>query len=149
MTALDLGCGDNKVSPNFIGVDKRPTSCADVVTDLEDLSHFKDSSVNVVFTRRALQHVDDDVKALKEINRVLAPDGMAVVEVASYWNAKVSILLNRLKIKTHPYRCFHVYTVGSLKSVIKESGLRLVTLASAPTATPLFRNHVAVLVKGP
>lgn len=148
MTALDLGCGDNKIASGFIGVDKRPSSEATVVTDLEDLSQFKDNSVNVVFTRRALQHVENDVQALSEINRVLASDGMAVVEVASFWNATISILLNRLKIKKHPYDSFHIYTTESLKATIKNSGLRLVTLGSAPTMTPLFKNHVAVLVKG-
>jgi ubiquinone/menaquinone biosynthesis C-methylase UbiE len=148
MTALDLGCGNNRISATYIGVDSCPNSDATVITDLEDLSQFNDCSVNVVFTRRALQHVDNDVQALKEINRVLASDGMAVVEVASFWNAIMSVLLNRLRIKKHPYKNFHVYTSESLKTALKKSGLKLVTFASAPTMTPLFRNHVAVLVKG-
>jgi ubiquinone/menaquinone biosynthesis C-methylase UbiE len=114
MTALDLGCGDNKISQDFIGVDKRPSSEATVVADLEDLSQFKDNSINVVFTRRALQHVNNDVRALSEINRVLASDGMAVVEVASYWNATISILLNRLGIKKYPYWLLRAAACGLL-----------------------------------
>lgn len=148
MTALDLGCGNNRISPSYIGVDSCPNADATVFTDLEDLSQFPDCSVNVVFTRRALQHVANDIQALKEINRVLAADGMAVVEVASFWNAIISVILNHLKIKRHPYRSFHIYTTDTLKQAIKKSGLKLVTVASAPTMTPLFKNHLAVLVKG-
>jgi ubiquinone/menaquinone biosynthesis C-methylase UbiE len=148
MTALDLGCGNNRISTTYIGVDSCPNADATILTDLEDLSQFNDGSVNVVFTRRALQHVTNDVQALKEINRVLTSDGMAVVEVASFWNATLSAILNRLKLKKHPYRSFHIYTTNSLKEAIRKSGLRLVTIASAPTMTPLFRNHLAVLVKG-
>jgi ubiquinone/menaquinone biosynthesis C-methylase UbiE len=148
LTALDLGCGNNRISATYIGVDVSPHSDATVITDLEDLGQFNDCSVNVVFTRRALQHVKNDVQALKEINRVLASDGMAVVEVASFWNAAVSIILNRLRLKRYPYQSFHIYTTNALKQTIRKSGLRLVTFASAPTMTPLFRNHLAVMVKG-
>ncbi len=148
MTSIDLGCGDNKVNPHFIGVDRRHTGQTNIVSEADDLSCFGSSSVNVVFSRRCIQHVQNDRKVFEEINRVLRPDGIAVIEVASIYNALVSKILNRLGIKKYPYAQFHVYTKKELKKRIESSGLKIVSLSLASTNTPLFRNHVAVCVKG-
>jgi ubiquinone/menaquinone biosynthesis C-methylase UbiE len=148
MTAIDLGCGDNKVNPYFIGVDKRPTKETNIVSEADDLSAFSEGSVNVVFSRRCIQHIADDMKVFREINRVLAPNGVAIIEVASVSNALVSKLLNRLGIKKHPYTVFQVYTRNTLRSKLELSGLKIVSLSLSPTDTPLFRNHVAVCIKG-
>lgn len=146
--ALDLCCGDKKVSPNFIGFDIRPTKQADVIGNAEDLTYFADSSIHALYCSRALQHVPNDVQCLREVNRILAPDGLVVIEVSKRWNAVVSIVLNRLKIKRHPYTTYHIYTDKQLRQKIADSGLRLVSLASTPTMTPLFRNYLIVAVKG-
>jgi ubiquinone/menaquinone biosynthesis C-methylase UbiE len=148
MASIDLGCGDNKVNPYFIGVDKRLTEATNIVTDADDLSPFSDGSVNIVFSRRCIQHVADDIAVFREINRVLTPNGIAVIEVASFYNAITSKLLNRLGIKKHPYEVFHVYTRNALKRKLEASGLKIVSLSLSPTETPLFRNHVAVCMKG-
>lgn len=148
MTSIDLACGNNKISPYFIGVDVRQTTDTQVVADVESLIHFADSSINIITFRRGLQHVSNDIQSLKEINRILTKDGIAIIEVASFWNAWVSKLLNTLQIKKHPYAVFHVYKTGDIKRKIALSGLHLVVLSSAPTMTPLFRNHLAVVLKG-
>jgi len=131
-----------------VGVDRRETKYTKVVAEADDLSCFRDSSVNVVFSRRCIQHVANDVKVFEEINRILTPDGMAVVEVASVWNALVSKLLNYIKIKKHPYTIFHVYTTKGLKKKLETAGLKVVSLGLASTNKPLFKNHVAVCLKG-
>jgi predicted SAM-dependent methyltransferase len=148
MTSIDLGCGDNKVNPYFIGVDKRPTDQTDVISEADDLSAFSDDSVNVVFSRRCIQHVADDQKVFNEINRVLAPNGVAIIEVAGPYNALASKFLNWLSIKKYAYPLFHVYTRDILKRRIEAAGLKIVSLGLSPTETPFFRNHVAVCVKG-
>jgi len=148
LTSIDLGCGNNKVNPYFIGVDKRLTEETNVVTEADDLSPFADDSVNVVYSRRCIQHVADDSKVFQEINRVLAPNGIAVIEVASQYNALASKMLNRLGIKKYSYPLFHVYTKQALRRKIEAAGLLIVSLSLAPTATPLFRNHVAICTKG-
>lgn len=148
MASIDLGCGDNKVNPNFIGVDKRPTEVTNVVTEADDLSPFSDGSVNIVYSRRCIQHVVDDDAVFREINRVLTPNGIAVIEVASVYNALTSKILNRLGIKKYPYQEFHIYTRTALKRKIEASGLKVVSLSLSPTETPLFRNHIAICMKG-
>lgn len=105
MTSIDLGCGDNIVNACFVGVDRRQTKYTKVVAEADDLSCFGDSSVNVVFSRRCIQHVANDVKVFEEINRILTPDGMAVVEVASVCNALVSNA-KLFKNKEAPVFCF-------------------------------------------
>jgi ubiquinone/menaquinone biosynthesis C-methylase UbiE len=147
VVSLDLGCGNKKVSPYFIGVDKMKAPPVDVIADMEDLRSFTDNSVNAIVCRRALQHVKNDAQALKEIKRVLSNDGIAIIEVASFWNAKTSKLLNALKIKRYPYEIFHVYTKSILKKLIEDSNLHLITIASAPTMTFPFRNHLVIATK--
>ncbi len=148
MTSIDLGCGDNKVNTHFVGVDRHKTTQSDIISEADDLSCLETSSVHVVFSRRCIQHVVEDVKVFSEINRVLAPDGIAVIEVASVSNALVSKALNRLGFKKHPYPHFHVYTRKGLRKKLEAGGLKIVSLSFAPTETPLFRNHVAVCTKG-
>jgi predicted SAM-dependent methyltransferase len=148
ITSIDLGCGNNKINPYFIGVDKRSTDETNVVTEADDLSPFADASVNVVYSRRCIQHVADDDRVFKEIYRVLTPNGIVVIEVASVFNALTSKMLNRLGIKKYPYPLFHVYTRKVLRKKIEASGLVIVSLSLAPTATPFFKNHIAICTKG-
>jgi ubiquinone/menaquinone biosynthesis C-methylase UbiE len=147
MTSIDLGCGNNKISKFFVGIDNHPGAQADVTCDMTNLSMYKDSSVTVVTSRRAIQHVEDDVRVFREINRILTPDGVAIIEVASTLNAVVSKTLNRLKIKKYRYTFFHTYSTSGIKKRVREGGLKIVTYAKAPTKLP-FYNHVIVAMKG-
>ena len=148
MVSVDLGCGSRKINSFFKGVDIQKTLSVDFVADMENLNCFSDSSVTVVVSRRALQHVSNDVQALKEINRILTVDGLVFIEVASFLNALASIIVKRLGFSLHNhYSVFHVYTRKSLKALIAESGLVLVCLGSVPTRKPLFRNLIVVATK--
>ena len=148
LASIDLGCGDNIVNTNFIGVDRRQTKYANVIAEADNLSHFEASSIKVVFSRRCIQHVANDTKVFEEINRILTPDGIAIIEVASVWNALISKALNSLKIKKHPYTTFHVYSKKGLRNKLESAGLKVVILGLASTSKPLFKNHVAVCMKG-
>ena len=53
---------------------------AKVKMDIHEIP-FEDNSVDVIFCNHVLEHVDDDMKALSEMRRVLRPGGWAILQV--------------------------------------------------------------------
>lgn len=51
----------------------------DDVLDVQDMNLYQDNTWDFVICSHVLEHVKDDVKALKEINRVLKPGGKAIL----------------------------------------------------------------------
>lgn len=52
---------------------------ADVKMDVHDIP-FEDNNFDVVFCNHVMEHVDDDIKAMSEIYRVLKPGGWAIIQ---------------------------------------------------------------------
>ena len=65
---LDVGCGKNK--RGTIGVDIRKTPVVDILCDAHYLP-FINEVFDGCYAYALLEHVDDPIKVLKEINRVL------------------------------------------------------------------------------
>jgi len=53
---------------------------ADVKTDVQDMK-FADASFDLVICNHVLEHVPDDRKAMREIRRILNPEGFAILQV--------------------------------------------------------------------
>lgn len=53
---------------------------AKVKLDVHDMP-FEDSSYDVAFCNHVMEHVDNDIKAMKEIRRVLRPGGWAIIQI--------------------------------------------------------------------
>ena len=66
--------GDNYVTADI------ESPLAKVKMDIHQIP-FKDNSFDVVLCNHVLEHVDDDIKAMSEIHRVLRPGGFAVMQV--------------------------------------------------------------------
>ncbi|MBK6634354.1 MAG: class I SAM-dependent methyltransferase [Chitinophagaceae bacterium] len=49
--------------------------------DLQDLHLYKDHSFDVFVCSHILEHVDDDIKAMKELYRILKPGGWGIAMV--------------------------------------------------------------------
>ena len=45
---------------------------------------FEENSYDVIFCNHVMEHVDDDIKAMSEINRVLKPGGWAIIQSPVY-----------------------------------------------------------------
>lgn len=52
---------------------------ADVKMDVHEIP-FDDNTFNVVFCNHVMEHVEDDIKAMSEIHRVLKPGGWAIIQ---------------------------------------------------------------------
>ena len=75
---LNLGCGKD-ARPGYVNVDYVKVQGVDVVADLNERLPWEDSSVDEVIMYHALEHVNDPLKLMLEIHRILKPG--AVVEV--------------------------------------------------------------------
>jgi len=80
---LDLGCGQFKAFPHFIGVDNGHhwgMKGVDVHVDTcEDLSLFATQSMDFVFSSHLLEHIVNYKSALKEWLRVIKPNGYLIL----------------------------------------------------------------------
>lgn len=76
---VELG-GRMNSTAGFITVDKKD---ADIVCDLNYGIPLPDSSVGVLKAIDTLEHLHDSISTMKEISRVLAPGGYAIIQVPS------------------------------------------------------------------
>ncbi|MCX6815390.1 MAG: methyltransferase domain-containing protein [Candidatus Aenigmarchaeota archaeon] len=78
---LHVGCGTKKLE-GYVNCDIAKDVNPDVVVDICALSKkFKKKSVDEILTEHMLEHVDDFVKAMKEIHAVLKKGGKAHIVV--------------------------------------------------------------------
>ena len=83
---IELGCGPNKVD-GVIGVDKFWDENVDIVADFENgLPFLPDNSVDELFSRHVLEHIENLELLIKEIYRVLKPGGIHRVIVPHFSN---------------------------------------------------------------
>ena len=83
---IELGCGPKKQAGR-IGIDILDLDGVDIVADLDSgLAFFPDNSVDEIHSRSLLEHVDDLGSLMKEIWRVLKPEGKKVLFVPHFSN---------------------------------------------------------------
>ncbi len=57
---------------------------ADVKMDLHE-APFEDESFTIIFCNHVLEHVEDDIKAMSEIYRMLVPGGWAILQIPLFY----------------------------------------------------------------
>ncbi len=81
---IDLGCGKNKLK-GCVGIDGDPSSHADIVVDFEkNPIPLGDSVADKVFSKQVFEHLEDPVRVLKELYRIVRPGGEIFIEVPHY-----------------------------------------------------------------
>lgn len=72
---INLGPGFEKFE-DYIGIDKRPTSAAEIIWDLEEgLPFIKTESVEAIRALAVLEHIQNHIFLIEECWRVLKVDG--------------------------------------------------------------------------
>jgi len=81
---LDIGCALNKI-PNSIGIDIDPSSQADIIHDLNNYPYpIEENSIEKVYAKHIIEHLDDPKSFLKEIFRILRPEATAFIETPHF-----------------------------------------------------------------
>lgn len=69
----------NKLAKEFIKADLTRNDCIKV--DMLDMSIFTDNRFDLAIACDILEHVNDDIKAMKELYRIIKPDGYVILSV--------------------------------------------------------------------
>lgn len=84
LKAVDLGSLHGKPPGDcWVGVDRFPGPGVDVVADLNERWPFEDDSVGLIRAQDFVEHLRDPIHTMNEAWRVLAADGMMLIEVPS------------------------------------------------------------------
>ena len=81
---LDIGCAYNKV-PDAIGIDIDKNSQADILHDLNSFPYpIEDDSIDKIYAKHIIEHLDDPKRFIKEISRILKSEGTAFIETPHF-----------------------------------------------------------------
>lgn len=85
---LDIGCGEHKVLAEAVGLDKLKLRGVDIVHDLNKFPYpFESSSFDEIYAFMVLEHVDEPVKVMKELHRILKPQGLLYIKVPYFMSS--------------------------------------------------------------
>ena len=71
---------------------------ADIKMDIHNMP-FEDENFNFVMCNHVLEHVDDDIRALEEIKRVLKKGGKGIIQVILLSSVKKQLRTNQLQLE--------------------------------------------------
>jgi len=77
---LNIGAGSSQLHPSILNLDIAFSKSTDCVANAEQLP-FADNTLDIVVTQETLEHVKDPFLVIKEINRVLKPNGILYCQV--------------------------------------------------------------------
>ena len=83
---VELGCGKERKVSDAITVDEVNLSSVDIVANINHGLPFEDNSIDEIYSFHFLEHVDDLEFVLKEIYRVLKPNGKKIGTVPHFAN---------------------------------------------------------------
>ena len=118
---LDIGCGLRRKSSEHLGLDISKHPNVNIIASANFLP-FRNESFSDIYSRRCVQHIQDDEKAISEVSRVLQENGEAKLILAS-WRGWLFYQIKWL-LKRRPYQIFHIYTFRKLKRIFQNKGFR-------------------------
>ena len=86
---LNLGCGGN-IKRGYVNLDKVKLPGVDVVHDLDKFPYpFKNNEFDEILCNHVLEHVSDIEKAMRELYRILKPNGRLMI-IVPYFNSQAA-----------------------------------------------------------
>lgn len=129
VVAFDMDASELEgVAAMFAAMDKEgqvpPGASGDTVVG--DALHmpFPDASFDRVIAAEVLEHIPDDMAAMREIVRVLKPGGRAAITVPSFLPERICWALSE-DYHTAPGGHIRIYTLAELQAKLKASGLEV------------------------
>ncbi|MBE3007592.1 class I SAM-dependent methyltransferase [Microbispora sp. NEAU-D428] len=129
VVAFDMDAAEmENVAAMFAAMDKEgevPAGATGdaVVGDALDMP-FPDASFDRVIAAEVLEHIPDDMAAMREIVRVLKPGGRAAITVPSFLPERICWALSE-DYHTAPGGHIRIYTLAELQAKLKASGLEV------------------------
>jgi len=80
---LDVGCGSHKMK-NAIGIDITPNTRADIIADITTGFPIKTEAFNTVYCNHVLEHIDNTLFIMNELERILKKSGRLVIRCPFY-----------------------------------------------------------------
>ena len=81
---LVIGCGNNKIE-GAIGLDVDAGTQADIIWDVNKQPFpIEDSKFSRVYAKHIIEHVKDPIAFLREIHRIVKPDGTCFIETPHF-----------------------------------------------------------------
>lgn len=125
-----------------------------VASDVSKPLPFDDKSFNFVLAGEIIEHIFNTRPFLKEINRVLKPDGYVIITTPNLarLDDRIKLLFGKTPRQTsplHPYLSLHIrpFTFDSLKSALLETGFSDVVLRTNAFVTDFFGREVTTELK--
>ena len=161
--ALDLGCGDGRLTAEMADAGAKPVGVeiADAALDRARASYseldfrlapiegplpFEDGSFELVWASEVIEHVADTARWLSEARRVLAPGGRLLVTTPSH--GRLRIMVGGIERFSEPLGDhLHLYTRSSLGQLLEEFGFHDVEIRTAGGPPGLRRLLLAVAAR--
>lgn len=143
---LDVGCAEGRIVSllaqdklRLIGLDLKPCanwqqiSGAKFLLANAQVLPFVESSFDLCLLIQSLEYIQDDVQALKEVNRVLKPKARLILQVAN----KASLYPLWTGRKADPRYCHH-YSLPELKKMLGQIGFTIERLTTDGVRIPFL-----------
>ena len=160
LAILDVGCGDGVITRRLReafpeeaieGVDADPVrleraraACSGVSFRLEDggTLPYERGAFDVVLCHHVMEHVEDDLRVLKECHRVLAPGGLLLLGIP-HEGGVIGRILRRLHRKMYANgEHLRFYTISGMRQTIVAQGFTGVTYAKFGLLFPQYHLHL-------
>jgi SAM-dependent methyltransferase len=80
---IDLGCGNSR-RPGYVGVDQHLLAGVDVLADLESPLPFQTNSLDEVYSKSVLEHIDRLELVMSELHRIVREKGHIDIQVPHF-----------------------------------------------------------------